>query len=110
MKKVSIFLVLSFLFTSCAKNSIEPKEPELLNNTSSKLQKNSNLTYKYIHNEGKSKKIKVTSKTKNTLKKSTIKKPIEVARVCYDKKGIAHNCNYKIKKPYLQEQSLYNLR
>ena len=47
-----------------------------------------------------SKKPKINKIIKRSLKKEPTH-PIEVARVCFDKQGEAHNCNYKIKKPYL---------
>ena len=37
---------------------------------------------------------------KKSENKKRLQKAIEVARVCFDKQGKAHNCNYKIKNPY----------
>ncbi len=38
------------------------------------------------------------------VKEVNAKKPLEVARVCFDKKGVAHNCNHKIPKPYIPKE------
>ena len=48
------------------------------------------------------KKLKVLRRSKT--KEVNVKKPLEVARVCFDKKGVAHNCNYKISKPYTPKE------
>ncbi len=47
--------------------------------------------------KSKKSKKRVVKKVK-VIKESD--KPQEVARVCFDKSGKAHNCNYKIKAPY----------
>ncbi len=58
-------------------------------------------TYSYRKKE---KKLQVIEK-KVTISKP---KPVEVARVCVDKQGKMHNCNYKIPKPYKESFDTYN--
>ncbi|HGZ71357.1 MAG TPA: hypothetical protein ENK74_08125 [Nitratifractor sp.] len=54
--------------------------------------------------------LKSNNKKRGKRKSSTQKREeraLEVARVCFDKSGKAHNCNYKIAKPYkMQIQAL----
>ncbi len=103
MQKIALLFITALLFEGCSNNSIELKKPEILDSTNYQAKENRAENIKKL----KASKIK-TSIKKNPIKKPKVKKPVELERVCFDKKGIAHNCNYKIKKPYLQEQSLYN--
>jgi len=87
---VSIFLC----FTGCATtdNAVSLNLPT----TQYKVvqTKNENIKAKSI-------KKKITQQKPKTRKpKPTINKPLEIERVCFDKDGKAHNCNYKIPKPY----------
>ena len=97
---VSIFLC----FTGCA--------------TVNKLEKSQEPTVQYdntpttepksVHKKAVVKaSTKKVTKIKQNKKEPKIKisnpvpsKPQEVERVCFDKQGTAHNCNYKIPKPY----------
>ncbi len=44
---------------------------------------------------------------KNSPPKRDSKKPIEVGRVCFDKKGTMHICDHKIPKPYEKRELPY---
>ena len=68
------------------------------------------IQYKFAQVKIKSSKKKIKAKSIDTkliqqkpkIKKlkSIVNKPQEVERVCFDTQGKAHNCNYKIPKPY----------
>lgn len=48
---------------------------------------------------------KIKKRIKTKVIHTKVEKPKEVERVCFDKQGTAHNCNYKIPKPYNNEIS-----
>ena len=55
--------------------------------------------------------IKSKKKSQTKVIHTKAEKPKEVERVCFDKQGTAHNCNYKIPKPYnneISKQELYS--
>lgn len=55
--------------------------------------------------------VKYKKKRVKPARKAETKQPKEVERVCFDKQGTAHNCNYKIPKPYnneIRKQELYS--
>ena len=92
----SIFLY----FTGCATiNKVEKsQEPTIqydnppITETKS-IQKKTSIKQVTVVKQNKNKpKIKISNPMSS--------KPKEVERVCFDKQGRAHNCNYKIPKPY----------
>ena len=103
MQKIALLFIAALLFGGCSKKSIELKKPEILESSNYQIEENRAESIKKVKRASKIK----TSIKKNPIKKPKVKKPVELKRVCFDKKGIAHNCNYKIKKPYLQESKPY---
>ncbi len=59
-----------------------------------------------VDQESSSAKKVIKQAFKKSENKKRLQKAVEVARVCFDKQGKAHNCNYKIKKPYISSQNL----
>ena len=101
--KVSIKLSLASIFlyfTGCA--------------TINKVEKSQETTVQYdnppitetksVQKKDNTKKVTVVKQNKNkpkiNISNPMTSKPKEVERVCFDKQGRAHNCNYKIPKPY----------
>ena len=103
MQKIALLFIAALLFGGCPKKSIELKKPEILDSTNYQAKENRAENIKKL----KASKVKTSIKKASLKQKPKIKKPVELKRVCFDKKGIAHNCNYKIKKPYLQENKPY---
>jgi len=91
--KLSIVSIL-LCFTGCATTDSTINNPNSLDESTTQLEvaqtKNKSIKAKLIKNKP----------YKQNSSKIEPKKPQEVERVCFDKQGQAHNCNYKIPKPY----------
>jgi len=103
--KLIFTLATSIYFTGCGVAN-KTLKTEYVEDTS-------NLTLEPIK-EPEKKKVKIVKKATSSkakkksskpVVKKAIEKPKEVERVCFDKQGTAHNCNYKIPKPYNNEIS-----
>ena len=95
MEKLIYTSFTALLFIGCATNQVKLQNSTLETPTVSVEEKSANEA---IVTQRK-KRAKVVKKVSKRVKKEP-SHPMEVARVCFDKKGTAHNCNYKIKKPY----------
>ncbi len=101
--KILILLTVFLSFAGCevANKSVNIKNEEN-NNTLNIVTKNENKKITPVISKIKkplTKKL-VMKKSSNSPEISKVKRPLEVERVCFDKSGAAHNCNYKIPKPY----------
>ena len=93
---VSLLLMsISLCFTGCVTSVNNPNSLDVPTTQYKVPQtKNKNIKAKSI------KKKMTQQKPKIKKLKSIVNKPQEIERVCFDKQGKAHNCNYKILKPY----------
>ena len=91
-------------FTGCATvNKVEKSKESTVQYDNSPITENKSVQKKALI-KASTKKVTIAKQNKKKLKIKTSnpmpKKPQEVERVCFDKQGRAHNCNYKIPKPY----------
>jgi len=102
MYSIGKLAILTLLLTGCSitNNSTNPTN-------SNTIVERKNATSNLNTKASKLKKVLKNSKRKEEAK--SLQTPIEVARVCFDKRGEAHNCNYKIAKPYQpKDEKPYN--
>ena len=91
-------------FTGCATvNKVEKSQEPTIQYENSPITETKSVQKKAVV-KASTKKVTIAkqNKKKPKIKTSnpTPNKPQEVERVCFDKQGRAHNCSYKIPKPY----------
>ena len=91
-------------FTGCATvNKVEKSQESTVQYDNSPITETKSVQKKALI-KASTKKVTIAKQNKKKPKIKTSnpapKKPKEVERVCFDKQGRAHNCNYKIPKPY----------
>ena len=101
---VKLFIISAFIyFTGCATINKIDNSQEQVTQYNSPVTGSINIK-KSSTGKSTDKKVKIRKsikqKPKIKIEKPALKKPKEVERVCFDKQGKAHNCNYKIPKPY----------